>query len=185
MKEKTIASRYAKALFDYALEEKILERVHEDMVTVSQVCRQNKDFRLLLQSPVVRKDKKLAIIREIFKKYLSKATLTYLQIIAGKSREEYIPDIAGHFLTLYKKHKNIKTVYLKTPMPVDDQIRKKVIDLMADKTKANIELMEEIDPGLIGGFVIQMDDLQYDASILRQLKTLEREFDFNIYVRGF
>jgi F-type H+-transporting ATPase subunit delta len=186
MKENSIiASRYAKALFEYAVEEKILERVNEDMKTVSQVCRQNKDFRLLLQSPVIRKEKKDSIIREVFKKHLSRETLTYLQIITQKSRESYIPEIAFHFTILYKEFNNIKTVHLKTASPVDEQLRNRIISIMARRTNARIELIEETDPSLIGGFVISMDDMQYDASIQRQLKELKREFDFNIYIKGF
>ncbi len=185
MKERKIAFRYAKALFDYAVEEMILEKVNADMETVGNVCKQNRELRLVLQSPIIRKDKKLGILREIFKNHLNQVTMTYLQIIARKSRESYIPDIAISFSELYKVHHNIKTAYLRTAVTVDESVRKRVIAFLEKRTKAHIQLIEEIDTNLIGGFVIKLDDRQYDASILRQLKRLKGEFDVNIYLKGF
>jgi F-type H+-transporting ATPase subunit delta len=185
MTQSKIAYRYAKALFDYAVDEKILDEVYADMELVGMVCKQNRDFRIILRSPVINKKKKIAILREIFKDHLTPATMTYLQIITRKSRENYIPDIPIYFIELFYEEKNIKTAILKTAVPVDESLRKKVIALLEKKMQARIKLTEEVDPGLIGGFIIQVDDQQYDSSIQRKLKMLKREFEDNIYIREF
>jgi F-type H+-transporting ATPase subunit delta len=111
--------------------------------------------------------------------------MTYLEIITKKSRENYIPDIASHFNELFLDYKNIKTAYLKTAIAVDESLRNRIISLLEKKTQATIKLIEEVDPGLIGGFIIQVDDQQYDASIQRRLKMLKSEFEDNIYIREF
>jgi F-type H+-transporting ATPase subunit delta len=185
MRESKVASRYAKALFDYAAEEKILDQVREDMDVIYDLSEASRHFRLFLQSPVIRKDKKLAVINEIFKPHISKQALTYLQIIVRKSREAYIPGIALDFIHLHKEHQGIKLATLVTAAPVDEDVRKKVILFLERRTKFKIELHEQTDPSLIGGFVIKIENFQYDASLLRQFKRLKREFDVNIFVKGF
>lgn len=185
MTQRKIAYRYAKALFDFAVDEKILEKVNADMELINQVCKQNRDFRNILRSPIINKKKKMAILREIFKDHLTKETMTYLEIITRKSRENYLPDIPFYFTELYHEQKNIKTAVLKTAVPLDEGLRRKIIAMLEKKTKAHIHLVEEIDPRLIGGFIIQVDDQQYDTSIQRKLMMLKREFEENIYIREF
>ncbi|MBP6977057.1 MAG: ATP synthase F1 subunit delta [Bacteroidales bacterium] len=185
MRERKIAYRYAKALFDYAAEEKILDKVNADMELIGKVCSQNRDFRVILKSPIVHKPKKISILRGIFKGHISPETMTYLQIIAKKSRENYIQDIAGDFNALYLEHQNIKTALIRTAVPIDGSLRQKIISLLEKKTKAGVHLTEEVDPALIGGFIIKVGDQQYDTSIQRKLMLLRREFEGNIYIREF
>jgi F-type H+-transporting ATPase subunit delta len=185
MKESKVASRYARALFDYASEEKILDQVRKDMDIVHNISETSRHFRLFLQSPVIRKDKKLAVIDQIFRPHISVPTLTYLQIIVRKTRESYIPGIARNFIHLHKEHQGIKAATLITAAPVDEDVRKKVIAYLEKRTQFTIELNEQTDPSLIGGFVIKIENFQYDASLLRQFKRLKREFDVNIFVKGF
>jgi len=185
MTQRKIAYRYAKALFDYAVDEKILDRVNADMELIGKVCRQNRDFRSILRSPIINKKKKRTILREIFKDHLARETMTYLEIMTRKSRENYIQEIPHYFAELYNEKKNIKTAVVKTAVPLDEGLRRKIIALLEKKTSAHIHLAEEIDPGLIGGFVIQVDDQQYDTSIQRKLMMLKREFEDNIYIREF
>ena len=185
MKETRIAKRYAKALFDFSLEHKVPEKIIDDMKLIYSVCKLNKDFILLLRSPIIKSDKKQNIINEIFKKHIHKVTLTYLLIITRKGRERFIKDIAEQFIILYKKYKGIITAHLTTAEAIDLSIRNQIIGLLKKQTKADIELIEEIKKELIGGFVLLFDDNQYDASIMKQIKKLQKEFDINLYIKGF
>lgn len=185
MREVRIAKRYAKALFEFAQEENLVEQVYSDMVQLESVCISNRDFRLMLNSPVVKFDRKLVIVDEIFAPHFNEASLKYLKIIVKKRREKYIPDIAKEYIRLYKDFKGIKTVKLVTAVQADDKTKQKVLKLLTDYTKATIELIEEVDEDLIGGFVLLFDDKQYDASIQKGVQELKRDFEMNIYVRGF
>ena len=71
MKETRVAMRYAKSLISLAEERQVLEQVKEDMVIIKSVCEENQDFNNMLKSPVVKTDKKSAILKEIFAKELS------------------------------------------------------------------------------------------------------------------
>jgi F-type H+-transporting ATPase subunit delta len=185
MKETIIANRYAKALFEFALEQDILEKIRQDMDLLISVCKSNKDFRLLLKSPVVKFDKKVAIIIQIFGKKINNESLRYLQLIIRKRREAYIQSIAEHFIALYKDFKGIKIARLLTADNIDDGMRHRILQLLKKYTNAQIELIEEIDPLILGGFVLEVEGRQYDASLLTGIKKLKREFESNIYIKGF
>ena len=185
MKNTRIAQAYGKALFDFAREVQIIEDVSRDMNLILRVIKSNRDFKLLLASPIIRVDKKIAVINGIFEKHIHATTLKYLRIIVRKRREKYIPDIAEKYDHFYKEYKGIKTARLITAGKIDEQTKESILEYLRGTTGAMIELTEEIDNELIGGFLLKFDDKQYDASILKQIKLLQRDFDENIYVRGF
>jgi F-type H+-transporting ATPase subunit delta len=181
-----IAVPYAKALFDLTLERNLLEDTRNDMQTVASIYEKNKDFRRMLKSPVISEGKKSIIFSRIFEKTLSKLTFTFLLIIIRKKRESYIGDIAFAFLELYNDYKGILTTTLKTAVPVSDEIRATVRNLMKGESKGEIELVEEVNAELIGGFIVQWKDKQYNASILKQINRLQRGVTrVNLYKKGF
>jgi len=185
MQDTRIDKRYAKALFDIAIEQNLLEEIYADMNSIRKVCLSNRDFVHMLFSPIIKSNKKLAIINEIFGKEFNVVTLEYFQIIIRKRREEFIAGIAEAFTELYKEHKGIKTAYLKTAVAIDDTLRNRIKEMLHAQTGCEIELVEMLKKDLIGGFVLTMDDKQYDASILKQIKELHKDFDVNLYVKGF
>ncbi len=185
MHEKLLAKRYAKAAFDLAVEMNIMEQVKTDMILVLDTCNKSKDLRLLLKSPVIHTAKKLLIINKIFEDHVEKLTTKFLDLIIKQKREAYIMEIARQFIELYKEYKNITTTYLRTPVKISDDIRKKVISLMEEHTQGEIELITEIDEDLIGGFVLDFDDKQFDASLQSRINKLRKEFEVNYYLRDY
>ncbi len=185
MNELKIANRYARALFDLSLELNNLEKVRKDIDLIHNVCLASKDFTVMLRSPVIRADKKSLVIDEIFRKKIEEVTLNFLLIITRNKREILIPEIAIQFIEIYKVHHNIITVNITTAVQLDEGIKTKILTLLEKRANAKIELNEKLDEELIGGFVLSYEDKQYDASILRQIKNLRREFDINLYIKGF
>ncbi len=180
-----ISQRYAKALFDLAIEFKELEKIKEDMLLVGSVTAENPEFRRLLASPVIPQGKKAAIIKGIFQQKVEKLTFRFLELVVRKEREVYLREIADNFIGLYKKHNNIITVNLITAQPVDEHIRKEILGILEETTHKNVELLENVDKSLIGGFVLTMEDKKYDSSIRHQINRLQRVFERNPYVKGF
>jgi F-type H+-transporting ATPase subunit delta len=177
-----VASRYAKSLIDLAIENKQLEEVRKDMQLIKDVCAHNPDFVRLLQSPVVKTDKKLAIFKSVFEGKLSKITSAFLNLIAAKRREGYVREIAQEFDEQYKIYKNITTVKVQTAVPLDNKLKKQVLELVKKNASGEIELVEKIDPALIGGFVLTIDDKQVDQSVKRKLNDLRKTFNGNTYL---
>jgi len=181
-----VAERYANALFELAIEKNAIERVFGDARIVLDICNQNRDLQLFLKSPVIHSDKKLNVTREVFGKSVGELMLTFMLVLIRKRRERYIPEIAQQVIEKIKEYKNILTVNFTAPVKPDADTRKKVIEMMNHYSKANIDLVEEIDEALIGGFVLSWKDKQFDASIGRQFDRLKRGLArINLYVKGY
>lgn len=180
-----LAKRYAQALFDLSLENNVLEKVAEDMTLVNKVVSESRELRLMLNNPVLDTLKKNNVLRKIFEGKVEDLSLRFILLITRKGREKYIPYISKAFDDIYKDYKNIVNVILTTTYKTDKEIKDRVLKLLTDITNKNIELDEVIDDDLIGGFVINFEDYQYDASVKTQLKRLRKEFSKNLYLTNF
>jgi len=181
MRRSRIGTRYAKALFELALEKNILEQVKNDMELVLKLISESKELKLFLKSPVIYPEKKSAVITTILKDQVDELSLKFVLLITRNRRETYIESIAQAFINQYKKYKNIITTTLQTAVKIDDDIQRQLIDLLKEQTKGEIELIEQIKEDLIGGFVLKFDGYKYDASISKQLANLKKDFKINLY----
>jgi F-type H+-transporting ATPase subunit delta len=183
MRDIKVASRYAKSLLKIAIDENSLEDLHKDMQFVNNVCSQNKELVLLLKSPIVRTDKKSAILNEIFGKDISKVASSFISIILTKKREGILSDIAASFIDAYKIHKNIKTAQVTSAVALSKQQKDGVIAILKSTNNTeSVDLTEIVDPAIIGGIILRVGDKQVDESIKRKLTNLEMEFDDNLYI---
>jgi F-type H+-transporting ATPase subunit delta len=185
MKNVKLATRYAKALFELAKEQNNVEQVRNDMIQMNKICKSNKDFKLLLSSPIIHPEKKQAVFNQIFGGNFNELSLAFINLIAKKRREGGLEEISEKFELIYKEFKNIKTAYVKTAVEIDDLLKEKMLVLLRKKFNAEIDLKTEVNKDLIGGFVISVDDELYDASILNKINLLSKDFDVNIYERKF
>jgi len=173
MKGRKVASRYAQALLDLAIEQKSLDKVNADMVELSQVCAESKDLTNLLKSPIIDSSKKMDVLNALFSKNMDKMSIGFMSLILKHSRENLLPEIASSFTSLYKVNKNILDVYITSAVPLEPIVKDKIIQKIKAKFKGEVVLFEQIDEKLIGGFVVKFDDKQLDASIASQLTNLK------------
>jgi F-type H+-transporting ATPase subunit delta len=170
-----VANRYAKSLMELAQETKKLDAVRQDMKLVQQICRENRDFSLFLNSPVIKTDKKIEVINTLFKGKMNDLTLQFLILTAKKHRESYVQQIAEAFDEQYKKDKNIFSAVVTSAKGLDTKTREKVLDLVKSQMKGEVELVEKVDPNTIGGFILRIGDKQIDKTVARQLGNLKKE----------
>jgi F-type H+-transporting ATPase subunit delta len=176
--------RYAKSLLELAKEQNCLEACKSDMELVSASCTASKEFSMLLKSPVVKTDKKLAILSQVFPS-LSALSTAFIELIVKKKREPLLQEIAKRFLSVYKIDQGIETATITTAMPLDDELRATVMDFIKSQGLEKIELTEMVNQKLIGGAIIRLGDKQLDASVLRQINDLKQSFNKNLYVKDF
>lgn len=174
-----VASRYAKSLLQLAVEKGQLEKVYADMLFVQSTCDKHHDFVRFLNSPIINTDKKLAVLKEVFAGHISEMTVGFFVILANKRREMYMGDIAKSFIEQYKEHKNILTAVITSAAGIDTTVKTKVLELVKQTTKGEVELVEKVDKDLIGGFVLRIGDRQVDASVSRKLNDLRKAFTEN------
>lgn len=179
------AVRYAKSIIELSIEQQCLEDVKSDMDLIHATCEGSKDLVLLLESPVVKTDKKLAVLKAVFESKLSTLTNSFISILTEKGRESLLDDIAAAFEDLYLAHKNILRATIKSVDGVNDAFKNKVSNLIKEAYQKDVQIIEETDRSLIGGFVLTVGDKQIDASISRKLAELEKEFNTNTYIKEY
>jgi F-type H+-transporting ATPase subunit delta len=95
-------------------------------------------------------------------------------------RESFIPAIARNFIHETKKYKGITESVLTTAVKVDYKIKKQIIDLISGVFKTQVELKETIDPEIIGGFILRIDDNYIDGSLKNKLRKIKKELKGSI-----
>jgi len=169
-----VASRYVKSLIGLAIEQRALEDVLADMKTFAATCRHNHEFLLMLRSPIIRQEKKRAVIEILFKNRMHPLTLAFIGILTRKYREPLLPQIAEAFQAAYNEYKGIGTASVVTAVPLDNEVRAEVERLVRKLVaQPTIDLEERVDPALVGGFVLNVGDRQIDASVKNKLKKLK------------
>lgn len=182
MQNPRLASRYAKSLVDLASEKGQLEAVHADMLFLQQLAKSNPDVVSLLKSPIIKPDKKQKILAAILEGRVGAITASFVKLLVSKGREGNLPEIAQEYGKQYNLLKNISKVKITTAIPLDAA----TLDVIKQKVQAGtdkkVELEAAVDADLIGGFVLETGDRLFDASVLRDLNDIRKQFTQNIYV---
>jgi F-type H+-transporting ATPase subunit delta len=185
MKQSRVTIRYAKALLQLTIEQNSLEESYNDMILLDGICSQSKEFSLLLKSPIVKTDQKLKILEEIFANKLGKTSMTFVNIITTKKRENLLASIAKSFINQYKIYKKIETATVTTANPLDENLKSEVIKFIRKHGEHDVELTEVVDESIIGGAIIRMGDKQLDASVSTAISELKQKFNKNLYLQDF
>lgn len=170
-----VANRYAKSLIELASESNQVEAVRNDMKLIQKICDENREFNLFLKSPIIKTDKKLEVLKNIFDKKITSISMSFLNLITNKHREVIIEEISKAFEEQYKLNNNIFTAIVTSAKGLDKKTKEKVIDLLKDQMKGEIELIEKIDSNTIGGFVLTIGDKQIDKTVSRQLNEMRKQ----------
>ena len=126
MSEYRIASRYAKSLLDLAVERKVLEEVNKDMQLLKGVADDNRGLVLMLKSPIITHDKKLAVLTKVFKGKVNEMTMSFFTILTKKHREAYLIAVAEEFHHQYNTHKGIEEATITTTFPLTEALKKRI-----------------------------------------------------------
>ena len=175
MADQRVAARYAKSLLDLGKEMGTLETVKQDMDLLGKTVAENRDLRLLLRNPIVKHDKKLAILTAIFQGKVSDLTMRFFTILTQKNRESALEGMGTEFQAQYNVMQGIQMAEVTSATPLTPASRAELEQLVTKQTGlTQVKLTEKIDPELIGGFVLRVGDQQIDDSVrtsLRKLRT--------------
>ncbi len=169
-----VASRYAKSVFDLAIELKLVDQVYEDMLLVEKVCEENRSLVTLLKNPIVRYDYKLNVLNKIFGKHISKLTIKFFAMLCRKNRASVLPDTSKIFVALYHDYKGILRASVTTATKLSARLQNDFEAAITKATGMEVELTTMMDESLIGGYVLQVGDDMIDNSIKNKLNSLRR-----------
>ncbi|MGE5943456.1 MAG: ATP synthase F1 subunit delta, partial [Flavobacteriales bacterium] len=149
-----------------------------EMKLIANTISQNKDLSDALKSPVVSSSVKKSILLEVFKDS-NKITLNLIDTLISNNRIDILGDVAEKYNQLFDESKGIETATVTTAVALTEDLKKKVLAKAKELTGKDIEVQNVIDESIIGGFILRIGDLQYNASITNQLNKLKREFILN------
>jgi F-type H+-transporting ATPase subunit delta len=171
-----ISNRYAKSLLNLCKEKNILEEVVGDVSAFLEMT-ENRDFELFLRSPIIQSDKKLAVFQELLGGNVNAEMMDFLKMVVRKGRENILPEILEVFLSKYNELKGVTNVVLTSAVELSETEVEKIAAKLKNTslTSDNVAFTKKVDPALIGGFIIEIDDKRYDASIAGKMQKMKNQ----------
>lgn len=171
------AVRYAKAVLNFALEQNKEVEVNNDMLLVAETIEESKDLQLLLSSPVLKTDLKRAALKEVFSNKISSLSIGLLDLLVDNKRLPILSDVAKTYTVIFDKLKGIEVAKVTSAVPLTEALNKQVLAKVKEITGKDATIENIVNPDIIGGFILRIGDVQYDASISNKLQVLKRQFE--------
>lgn len=171
-----VGKRYASSLFEVGVELKSLEAFHNELDFIKDILVKEKKILAILDHPQISRKEKKDLVESIFGKNVSREMLNFLYILIDKRREDSLLDIVKEYNTLFKDYKNILDIEAVTAVPMKDSAKDKLSLVLKEKFDKDINLTNTVDPSILGGVLLNMDDKVIDSSLRNQLKEMESMF---------
>ncbi len=170
-----ISVRYARALLKSVENTDAMEQVYADMRILAQNFLDVPQLRKSLDNPMLPKDEKERVLNLACGGNPSPDTQTFFKTILKQGREDIIQFMANAYVTLYRQEKNIISSRLVTAVEVDNATEQKMREMIEKRSTANVEFVTEVNPDIIGGFILEYDTYRMDASVQTQLRNILKE----------
>jgi F-type H+-transporting ATPase subunit delta len=181
MKGTRAAQRYAKAILDLAKDQNVADSVNRDMESIAKTIIGSKDLQDVLASPALKAGQMKSALREIFKGSHD-VTFGAFDVLIDNKRIALLKPVAQKYTLLYNELNKIQVATVTTAVPLDATLEAKILDKVKELTGHGATIENKIDPSIIGGFILRIGDLQYNASVSNNLNNLQREFKNNAYI---
>lgn len=175
------ALRYAKAALNLAKEANNTSEINKDMILISSTISGSKELQAFLNNPISKSDDKLKVINGLFGGKINSITNGIIKLLVNNKRLNLLPFVAKQFNILFDKLQGVDVAKVTTAVPLTDDLKAKVLAKVKSVTNKEAVLENIIDESIIGGFILQIGDKQYDASISGKLGNLRRNFEKNDY----
>jgi len=176
MSQRTVARRYATALYEEAKEAGVLDAVDDDVLMLRRSLESTRELSRFFESPVIPQEKKDTIVRELLEGRVEDLTLRFLRLLVEKDRETLAKAILDQYQSLRDEHRGIVDATVTVAYPLADEDREALVEALEERTGKTIRLDVEENPDLIGGLVIQIGDRVFDGSVRNQLNELRDRF---------
>ena len=167
-----ISVRYARALLKSATEAKIEDAVYTEMQQLAKSYIEVPQLRSTIDNPMLSKDKKEALLLTAVGEKPSDLTKTFIKLVLKEDRERVMQFIANSYVTLYRQQKNVIRGRLITAAAVSPATEQKMRQMVEGKTNGTVEFESEVDPDIIGGFILEYDTYRMDASVKTKLNSI-------------
>ncbi|MBQ1816816.1 MAG: F0F1 ATP synthase subunit delta [Bacteroidaceae bacterium] len=170
-----VSVRYARALIKASMETHQEEQVYAEMNTLSDNFSTMPQLCQIIDNPVISTNEKAGLIKSVCGTEISAVTEKFISLILQEGREKALHAIANSYIRLYRQHKNIISGKLTTAVPVSEETKEKLRSKVNERTNGTVEFKTDIDPDIIGGFILEYDTYCMDASMRKKLNLIKAE----------
>ena len=167
-----ISVRYARALLKSATDAKIEDAVYTEMQQLAKSYVEVPQLRFTIDNPMLSKNKKEELLLTAVGKKPSDLTKTFIQLVLKEDRESVMQFIANSYVTLYRQQKNVIRGRLITAAAVSPETEQKMRRMVESKTNGTVEFESQVNPDIIGGFILEYDTYRMDASVKTKLNSI-------------
>jgi len=167
-----ISMRYARALLKSATDQKLEDAVYQEMMTVAKSYLDVPALRHTIDNPMLSKDQKEALLIVAAGEKPCQLTKAFIALVLKEDRENVMQFMANSYITLYRKQKNVIRGKLITAARVSAQTEQKMRQMVESKTNGTVEFETEVNPDIIGGFILEYDTFRMDASVKSKLNNI-------------
>ena len=164
-----ISVRYARALLKSSTDAKIEDSVYKDMQVLAKSYIDVPELRFTIDNPMLSKDIKENLLVTAAGSNVCELTKTFISHVLKEGREEIMQFMANSYITLYRKQKNVIRGKLITAAAVSDDTEQKMRQMVESNTNGTVEFETEVEPDIIGGFILEYDTYRMDASVKSKL----------------
>lgn len=170
-----ISARYAKALYAYAVDLKEEGLLYEKTKNLSQNFTAYKSLHKAMLDPTISSEDKAKLLTTAGGNITCKSYDRFIQLITENRRQSYAPMIALMYQKIYRKNKNIITGKLTVTATPREEILEKLKVMISSESGSEVDFTTHINPDIIGGFILDVDSNQLDASIKDQLAKIKKQ----------
>lgn len=167
-----ISVRYARALLKSATDAKIEDAVYAEMQQFAKSYVEVPQLRPTIDNPMLSKEDKEKLLLTAVGQQPSALTKAFIELVLKEGREGVMQFIANSYVTLYRQQKNIIRGRLITAARVSPATEQKMQQMVKSKTNGTVEFETEVDPDIIGGFILEYDTYRMDASVKAKLNSI-------------
>ncbi|PVW15109.1 ATP synthase F1 subunit delta [Marixanthomonas spongiae] len=173
------AIRYAKAALQLAGENSTENVLFGDMQSIQETLEESKELRNMLSSPIIKAEDKKQVLLKVFSGQ-DDVTKNLIALLVANQRTALLGNVAKSYIELYNKEQGLQVAKVTTAVPLSPELEKKVLEKVKEMTGSDkVTVKNTIDESIIGGFILRVGDLQYNASIANKLNRLKRAFTLN------
>ena len=167
-----ISVRYARALLKAGTEAKLENDVYKEMQSLSESYVNVPELKFTIDNPMLSKDEKEKLFVTAAGDRPCELTRTFFKLVLKEDREGMMQFIANSYITLYRKQKNLIRAKLLTATTVTPTIEQKLRKLVESKTSGTVEFETEVNPNIVGGFILEYDTYRLDLSVKSMLNSI-------------
>ncbi|PCI06563.1 MAG: ATP synthase F1 subunit delta [Flavobacteriaceae bacterium] len=176
MSNNRAALRYAKAVLSLSEDQKISEETYANMQLIAGTIADSDELQMVLESTLIKSEVKKNALLAIFKDKINAISTKLIDLLIENKRLADFESVASQYISLYDSLMGKENAVVTTAVPLTDALNKQVLAKVKELTGKEALLNSVVNPDIIGGFILRVGDIQYDASIANKLSVLKRQF---------